>query len=1099
MKKKLIAAAGVIAALVVAFFIFMVPPPADPTSPDPAPKEQPPRIEFLSTETIEIERDYNQDRLIAIKNHGPGMAELRLAAKPKAEDLLAGFVGRGTTEWHETGTRVGIPEGETWQLPLLLHADRTTSELYEVDLKATLPDDTAAEHTVRIKVNRPKLQVSTRWEEPTNELDKARLARCLIIKNEGNTAISDLSVNFEHNKESVDEKLLWSTNIEEYQLASNGSVRVKISPRLYPAFTGLTGNIVISGINQKHIVPFEAKLPTGKKVFVTLSRTTRSASGSGKRCTNRPSVSYPVSPTEGTGGEWTPYSPGGGSGGGGRLTPTPVDPTPPTDPDKKGDEEEEDEDDGGFDWRPNGVDDEDSDSESGNDNKDDEDMTPEEREEAKKEREKKRKEEEEKDSKDDDSTFDHLDDNSEGIRGGFIPASSNGTVNQPLGRSIPKDFFDNAEKEMVIKADRIDLAALEKLTKENKKGKRLALKKESSTFVDDKGRKTHMTRRQRKDGTEFLNFGFGIQKGIRKKVPMRIPGFIGQPTMGPRPGGQGGAVTAFTREEKGKGQVIDVVDPLTGQKTTLGNGKADSPKLVKNGNNTDAFFRENGELKRVSLAPDLKVAPSKLWPNDKVKLGPLLNAKVAPDGTPHVISRERDGVAVHTPKGKTLHKATSADLAFLKNGKAITTLRQPDGALKAVMPDGVNIPLVKAHPGNSAPTLTKTADGNMRMFFSRDLPDDEDIPTKGLEAGGNFSMDFKNGMWTKPRRQLMPNAEVEEAAVITSFDLPYGHAHYKPMNTKVLVNGKQVGEMKEKIPAGRYIFPVNPKDLKFANRNSKAKNNIHIKAKGIGPGNFHFSDHVGLYTRHKLCQDCLVADTPEKAEELANMSDSTVRHRSPDLIVASNGYQLPKDAAPGQEIDVKLSLFNAGDRPSKAGKLQAFINNRMVGESNYKGVTPFRGKNIPMKVKLPVDWKKGSSLKMSVRAPHSGDADPSNNDLDFYILKAPNKRIVERAKPLHIDPAKLNQSLITALTAGTKEKPNKVKLKSGTHWYKIEPGKGLLQVEVLGNAARDLHRMYLFDAEGNQVKSQPVKGPFYLQVHAPKSNNDDTTINFWWE
>ncbi len=1092
MKKKLFSLTILIIAAIAAFILFKLPSPEDPTGPDHEIAKRQPHIEFLTTETLEIERDYNQDRLIAIENHGPGMAELRLAAKPKAEDLLAGFVGRGTTEWHETGTTVGIPEGETWQLPLLLHADRATTDLYEVDLKATLPDNSATEHTIKVKVNRPKLTVSTRWEEPASEIDKARLARWLMIKNEGNTVISDLSVNFEHNKKAADEKLLWSTNIEGYQLASNGTVRVKISPRLYPTFTGLSGNIVISGINQKHFVPFEAELPRGKQVFVTLSRTTRSSSGSGKRCTNRPSVSYPVSPTEGTGGEWTPYSPGGG---GGLTTPTPVDPAPPTDPEKEDDEEEDDEDDGGFDWRPDGIGDDEGDSEGENE----ENMTPEEREKAKKEREAKRKETEEKDSEDDDSTFDHLDDNSEGIRGGLIPPSANGTVNQPLGRSISKDFFDKNEEDKFLKANRLATEALEGFAKESKKGKKLALRKESSTHVDDKGKKTHMTRRQRKDGTEFLNFGFGIQKGVRKKVPMRIPGLIGQPTMGPRPGGNGGAVAAFTREDKNNGQVIDVVDPLTGKKVTIGKGMADSPKFVKNGNNTDAFFRENGELKRVSLAPDLKATPSKSWPNEKVKLGPLLNAKVSPNGTPYVISRERDGVAIHTPNGKTLHKATAADMEFLKNGAAITTLRQPDGALKALMPDGVSIPLVKAHPGNSAPTLTKTADGNMRMFFSRALPKDGDVPTKGLEAGGNFSIDFKEGKWLKPRRQLMPNAEVEEAAVITSFDLPYGHAHYKPMNTKVLVNGKQVGEMKEKIPAGRYIFPVNPKDLKFASKNSKKKNNIHIKAKGIGPGNFHISDHVGLYTRHKLCQDCLVAETPEKAEELANMSDSTVRHRSPDLIVASNGYQLPKDARPGQAVDVKLSLFNAGDRPSKAGKLQAFINNRVVGEADYKGITPFRGRHVTMKVKLPVDWKKDSSLKMSVRAPQSDDADPSNNDLDFYILKAPNKWIVERAKPLHIDPAKLDQSLITALTAGTKGKPNKVKLKSGTHWYKIESGKGSLQVEVLGNAARDLHRMYLFDAEGKQVKSEPVKGPFYLQVHAPKSITDDTTINFWWE
>lgn len=1095
MKKKNLTIAAIVIVAVIGIFLFNRDISQTETTPPGSGSERP-VIEFLTTSTLEIERDYNQDCMIAIKNHGPGMAELRMSATPREADILASFVGRGTTEWHEVGTTVGIPEGETWELPILLHADRSTKGLYEIDLQASLPDGTKTYHTVKVKVIRSELNLSTRWENAGSELDEARLARWLIIKNEGNTVVSDLAVTFKHEGTIADEKLQWSEMIERYQLAPNHILRVKIAPRLYPAFTELQGELVLTGIDQQHVVPYLVKVPDGKQIFVTLSRTTRSSSGKGKRCTNRPSVSYPVSPTEGTGGEWTPYS-GGGGGGGALRPPTPDSTSPGADSNK----DEEDDDDGGFDWRPSGVgnegDSDDADSSNNSDRSMDESaMTPEQKEEARKKREAKRKKEEAKESEDDNATFDHLDDNAEGVRGGFIPAASNGTSNDALGRKIVSGPLDPTK---LVDGPRIAMEAM-KLLKEDGDGvKAERRKKESSTHVDKNGRKTHMTRRTRPDGTEFLNFGFGIQKGVRKKVPMRIPGYIGQPTMGPRPGVDGGAIAAFTRKDGKNGQVVEIVDPQTGKKTTLGNGMTDSPRLVANGPNTDAFFRENGELKRVSIAPGLKTAPSRQWPTDKVKLGPLLNAKVSPSGVPHVVSRERDGVAINTPAGKTLHQATSADVGFLKDGKSITTLRQPDGGISAIMPGGGRVPLVNAHPGNGAPTLTKTGDDRLRMFFSRELPKEGGAATKGLEAGGAFSIDYKDGKWTQPRRQLMPNAEVEEAAVITSFELPYGHAHYKPMDTKVFVNGNQVGEMKEKIPAGRYIFPVNPNDLNFASRNSKEKNNILIKAKGIGPGNFHFSDKVGLYTRHKLCQDCLAAESPEAAEKLAHQSDDSIRHSSPDLIVASNGYQLPKDASPGQEVDVRLSLFNAGDKPSKSGKLKAFINNRELGAADFKGITPFRGKHVPMKVKLPVDWKKGSSLKMSVRAPRDGDSDPSNNDLDFYILKAANQKIADRAKPLRIDPAKLDQSLITEVTAGTKSKPLKVNLKAGTHWYKIGSGAGALQVDVIGTAARDLHRMHLFDAQGQQVKSSPVKGPFYLQVNAPRSGTENTTINFWWE
>ncbi|MFK7909215.1 MAG: hypothetical protein AB8F34_01295 [Akkermansiaceae bacterium] len=1074
MKNKTIPIAIILLAFLGLVLFLLNKSPEEPTNPSNTDR---PQIEFLTAETIEIERDYNQDRLIAIKNHGPGMAKLRLSAQPQKEDLLAGFVGRGTTEWHESNTIVGIPEGETWQLPLLLHADRSSGEFYDVDLTATLPDNSATKHAVKIKVTQAKLKLNTRWEGAISELNQARLARYLIIKNECNTQVSDLAVHFEMNGEQADEKLRWSRHIEAFPLAINQTLKLKIAPRIYPTFQSLKGQIVISGINQKHTVPYEIKVPEDKQVFVTLSRTTRSSSGSGKRCTNRPTTTYPVPPTDGTGGNWAPSSHGSGSGGGisGGDTVAKAPESPGLNEDTSdGTEDEEDEE---FGWIPEGYG---ADKETKEDKKD-KLASPDDKE--TKEEKKKR---EDKDIEVDEVSFDHSDSNLEDVRGGFISPKSNGT-------SLNDNIFNNSEKPFeLMEAPRIDPETIDLPNHD----------KEVSSHVDKNGKKTHMTKRSRRDGTTFLNFGFGIQKGVRKKVPMRIPGMIGQPTMGPRPGKDGGSIAAYTRNDKEKGQIVEVIDPITGKKITVGDGKADSPQIVENGDMSDLYYRENGALKRVILDKDLNPSTGEIPPNNSNTIGPLTKVAMSPDALPIIISKEKDGIGISTSGNKKIHKATNADIEFLKNGKALTVLRQPDGAISAIDTNGNPQPIISAHADNSPPTLIKTDDGGLRMFFSRTLPEDSEIPTTGIDAGGHFSVDYKNGQWGEPRRQLMPKAEVEEAAVVTSFNLPYGHAHYKPMNTKVFLNDKQVGEMRKKIPAGRYVFPADPAALTFAAPSSKKKNKIQIQSKGIGPGNYHTSDHVGLYTRHKLCQDCLVAVSSEKAEELANQSDQSVRHRTADIIVASNGYELPRQASPGQEIDVKLSLFNAGDRSCKPGKLEAIINNRIVGEADFKGISPFRGRIARMKVILPVDWKKGTSLKMTIKVPQTNDADPSNNSLDFYILKAPDQRIANRDKPLRIDPSQLNPELITAVTAGDKSTPKKIDLKSGNHWYKIEPkssSSGSLQVEVVGDAADDLHRMYLFDADGNQVKNKPVKGPFYLQVHAPKLGNTNTKINFWWE
>ena len=202
---------------------------------------------------------------------------------------------------------------------------------------------------------------------------------------------------------------------------------------------------------------------------------------------------------------------------------------------------------------------------------------------------------------------------------------------------------------------------------------------------------------------------------------------------------------------------------------------------------------------------------------------------------------------------------------------------------------------------------------------------------------------------------------------------------------------------------------------------------------------------------------------------------------------------------PGEEVDVKLTLFNAGDRPVKDGKLQAFIDGRKVAETDYKGVSPFRGKLVPMKVKLPMNWNKDSSLKMTVKAPTEGDADPHNNALDFFILKATDKKITETSHPVKIDPSKIDTDLITDATPGTAKKPLQQTLKSGQHWYRLEEGSGTLQIELVGDSAERVNQIMLFDQTGKQVRSTPVKGPFYLKVDAPKSADNKTKINIWWE
>ncbi len=1033
-------------------------------------KERAPEVEatvvFVDSGVKVIDRDYRQQVSVAVKNKGSEMAHVRLSAVGDGE-LLAGFAGRGSVAWETDGVALGIPPGEVWEVPMLLHADRAKPGKYEVKMNVLDFDDgnrviSTARQEVEVRAPEVKWWVSV---VPANdEIGAARLGHVLRIKNEG-PVVSDLSVRFEQEGKVADDLLLWETVVEEYRLKERGFIEVEFAPRLHPNFKELKGDLVISGGTKKERVPFVAAIPEGKSVYVTLSRTTRRTDATGRRCTNRPSVNYSMPATEGSpgySGGGPRYSGGRGFQGGG--TPDGIEGEP-------ADEEEEDD---GFGWLGGEVPDSlanegEDDSAADQDGAEDGDEGGPAAE-----------------ADEDEALFDNLDAMTMDVEEGHVPPASNGSgrLYDDMVKGLSEEFEKGRAKTDLEKPLQLMRAAT----------------KASYSLVMENGEPTHMVHRRGKK-KDSLNFSFGMQSGKRKQVPMALGYRAGSPVLGPAPGG--GAAATYVRESGEGGEVIEMLDPKSGKKVTFGDPKkkSDSPRSVMAGDDVDVYFREDGKLKkaRVGKGMEEKVSGG-TWPDGVGDVGPVLKAVKMPDGKDLVATREVGGrVKLRSEAGVEDVAGTDVDIAYA-GGERMMAVRRENGAIDAMSPDGVKA-LVAASPANSAPALVKTSDGGMRMYFNRGIPvEPPSDGVTGVELGGNFSMDYKDGEWEEPRRQLLPEAPVEEAAVVTSFEVPFGKAHYKKMDVNISVNGKSAGKIEGKLPNGRFIHRINPASLNFKGGQGGKGNDIRIDTKGMSPGHYHYTDKASLYTGHRFCQDCLVAGSADEAEKLASKSDQAVRHSAPDLIVASNGYELPENAKPGEEVDVDVSLFNTGDEPVPAGKVKTIVGGELVGEADYPAVKAFRGHKAKMKVKLPLDWDTKKNLKMEVSAEVPGDVDPSTNRLNFFILRKENPELAGPGGPRNVDVASIPKDQITVvkLEGGV---PAELPLTKGLQWYGVPVKKGRLEVEVKGPEAGSVTDLKLFQADGQPYDPgrSTIKGDLlYLRLKNQNSVSEKTRMKLWW-
>lgn len=1010
--------------------------------------------------TMQVQRDYDQRGKVLLRNDGDKPIAVRVDCQSPS-DLYCGFVGRGSSDWYEPGA-LTLGAGETWAYAFVVHANSAIHHKAMVPVLAMVQDSEgqwveAARGQVNVQIAPAPLKLKFEWITPDTPIAKARLLKVLRITNEGED-IPDFSLNFSEHVDAQGHPLLndgalagrvnVSPVVEQSIFSAGRTMAISIWPRLYPSFIQLTGKLYLHGQGQSVEVPYEAAVPEDQQVYITLSRSTSSASNAGDRCTNKGNTSYsmPASTGSPVPSNGTSAGAGGSFGGGGMLIgngSAAGDNAPGLSTNASQGEKTNEPDDesawGSIIGDAGGV--QQNDVASKQPTSSDPPVADD-------------------DSKSVSPVDESLLENSELLvtdldDESVIPASATGSDVVPIderdgvqGRTLDPNWGKKPE-DLTIAIPRLP----EMLRDAQAASKETVIQggKDGGVLVAKHNRTENTT------ALEFQNFGFGIQSGGRKLragIPLVRNSYpVSEPTLGKTPGGN--TVAAYSRPNDDK-QIVTVADVKTGKQIdigTEGDEPATSPSIARNikTGKTTLQFVQNGDIKQVELDDNLNVTTPQTVFNSDRKIQRILSTQpLAKGGTATLAKTVDNKLVMKLPSQEepVVFEGKEGSILAQPDDSVMVALRTADNAIVVKTADGQTYPIAPADPANGPPTLVRTKAGAPRVLFHRNLAEKSEAVT---DQGGTFQRDFIKGQWVDLKRTIQPEEPVVAAAIALEFKPEYGKAHYKPMNTQVMLNDKPVGALKERVPDGRYLFRVPTTYLNYQSAGSQTgkPNTISMNIQGIGKGNFHISDQVQIFTKQNLMQEFLVASSHDIAQTIAQESTPEARHHVADVMVTNNVWELPRGLIPGDTFTAEVGLFNTGDVSAPAGQLIAKTDNKIIGKADYKLLPSFDKQQVKINITLPDDVPEDKPLSITVHADVPGDANPADNQITFRALADYTPGLTGPARPLKVAPGALADDVVT--TVDISEKPYVFKLSKMSQWYRFkipDTGKGRLKVEL---------------------------------------------------
>jgi hypothetical protein len=538
--------------------------------------------------------------------------------------------------------------------------------------------------------------------------------------------------------------------------------------------------------------------------------------------------------------------------------------------------------------------------------------------------------------------------------------------------------------------------------------------------------------------------------------PVKISGdaeAVQDPTLVKGP--TGAPMAAYTRKTKDDHRVVDVVLIGTDKRWSFGTGleTVRQPNLIPGDGKVELTYLEGHLIKKVTIDNNLQVSEPVILAADVGMDGPLrvkrrMNPKLI------LVARMNNTLALFDEKTgrSTPLPGLSGDVGVTPDDRLVIVYKDTDNAIYKYY--GKDAPPVRLSPASwhiGPPFLIKTTQG-LRLMFHRYASD-----TPPGETSGTHFRNYIDGKWGPLELAFHIEEPVDQAIVSVEFSLPWPKAHYKPMNTWVYLNNVKIGSLLNRVPSGRFTFPVAPQRLKLWSTAGKhpGDNVVTIHTQDIGPGKFHLVDKFKIYTSHSVIQDMVVAGSRAEANRLSSLSSVNIRHNVPDLVLNANYWEPPRYARPGETLKATIGFVNTGDIPIHGGELVARMGESVLGSATVGEILPYLPGKVDMSITLPENWDIQETLTFEVSCAIDTDPAQENNRLTFGIFGKPDPKLEGPKAPAKIIPEKIVKTKENSEPRKDiieVELGKEIPLNPAIRWYIVPVKTGRLVVDIMSQS-----------------------------------------------
>jgi hypothetical protein len=160
-------------------------------------------------------------------------------------------------------------------------------------------------------------------------------------------------------------------------------------------------------------------------------------------------------------------------------------------------------------------------------------------------------------------------------------------------------------------------------------------------------------------------------------------------------------------------------------------------------------------------------------------------------------------------------------------------------------------------------------------------------------------------------RTASPELNVDPAALIVHFALPWPKGTYRNHEIHLLINNIEIGNLTNTIPEGYYIFPFNASILNYASEGT-AQNTVTLRMENLNMGHYIVSTDMEIVLHLKKLVLAVVASNQTEADSIVEQLSGAVASLPDFGIYPENVACLNSQPKEGQSPKIEANIFNFG-------------------------------------------------------------------------------------------------------------------------------------------------------------------------------------------